>query len=99
VIFGGAGNDILNGNAGPNSLSGSSGDDILSALQGNDLASGRSGSDTINGSQGSDTIIGEGAHRPRFRTRPGDRRFFGPLAQLRAGEPRVATWGRAAERS
>ncbi len=56
-LYGGAGNDTLNGNNGNDELYGEEGDDILNGGNGNDILSGGTGNDTLNGGTGDDTYV------------------------------------------
>ena len=58
IIYGGAGNDTLNGTGKDDNIYGGSGNDTIKGNDGDDTIYGGSGSDTINANNGSDTIIG-----------------------------------------
>ncbi|MBR0756698.1 VCBS domain-containing protein [Bradyrhizobium jicamae] len=58
IIYGGAGDDTINGTGVDDVLYGGSGNDTIKGNGGNDAIYGGSGSDTISGSNGDDTIIG-----------------------------------------
>jgi hypothetical protein len=58
IIYGGAGDDTINGTGRIDLLYGGSGDDTLKGNDGDDTIYGGSGSDDINGNNGSDIIIG-----------------------------------------
>ena len=55
-LFGGLGNDTLNGLAGDDRLFGEQGNDTLNGGTGNDLLKGQSGIDTLTGGTGNDTF-------------------------------------------
>ena len=56
-LFGGNGDDLLNGTAGNDRLDGSNGKDILIGHAGNDILNGGNGNDILTGGSGSDTFI------------------------------------------
>jgi len=58
TIYGGGGNDKLDGKAGNDFIDGESGDDSLIGGDGNDQFNGSTGNDTLNGGAGSDTLDG-----------------------------------------
>ncbi|TWT91963.1 calcium-binding protein [Stieleria varia] len=58
TVFGGNGNDVLNGGNGPDTLSGDAGMDTINGNGGHDQLFGGFGLDTINGGSGNDTIMG-----------------------------------------
>jgi VCBS repeat-containing protein len=58
TIYGGAGNDTIDGKNGNDTLYGGSGNDTLIGGQGDDTLYGGSGSDTIEGGSGDDAIYG-----------------------------------------
>jgi Ca2+-binding RTX toxin-like protein len=58
TIFGGGGNDKLDGKAGNDFLDGEGGEDTLTGGDGNDLFDGSIGDDTLDGGAGSDTLNG-----------------------------------------
>ena len=58
IIYGGAGNDTINGTGQGDTIYGGSGNDTLKGNGAEDLIFGGSGNDTIDGSNGSDIIIG-----------------------------------------
>jgi ELWxxDGT repeat protein len=58
LVYGGAGNDTLEGSDGRDTLSGDGGDDVISSGNGNDLVMGGDGTDTIDGGSGADMISG-----------------------------------------
>ena len=57
-LFGGTGNDYLNGSSASNVMDGGSGDDILMGQSGNDILVGNYGADQINGGAGYDILVG-----------------------------------------
>jgi Ca2+-binding RTX toxin-like protein len=57
-LFGGAGNDILNGANGSDYLGGGTGNDTLNGNNGDDWLDGGEDSDTLNGGAGNDTLAG-----------------------------------------
>jgi VCBS repeat-containing protein len=58
IVYGGAGNDTLNGTGVHDTIYGGSGNDTIKGNGGDDTIYGGSGSDTINANNGNDTIIG-----------------------------------------
>jgi hypothetical protein len=58
IIYGGAGNDTLNGTGVNDIIYGGSGNDTFKGNGGDDTIYGGSGADTTNGNNGNDTIIG-----------------------------------------
>jgi len=58
IIYGGAGDDTLNGTGVNDIIYGGSGNDTIKGNNGDDTIYGGSGNDTINGNNGNDTIIG-----------------------------------------
>ena len=58
IIYGGAGDDTLNGTGKADSIYGGSGNDTIKGNDGDDTIYGGSGSDTINANNGNDTIVG-----------------------------------------
>ncbi len=54
-IFGGAGNDVLNGDAGSNRMNGGDGNDTISTFAGNDTIIGSAGSDNLNAGDATDS--------------------------------------------
>ena len=58
-LEGGAGNDILLGNEGDDVLKGNAGDDVLHGNKGNDQLYGDSGDDSLYGEEGDDQICGD----------------------------------------
>ena len=58
TLYGGAGNDVLNGNSGDDTLYGGSGNDSINGNNDDDVLYGGSGNDSINGAGGDDTVIG-----------------------------------------
>ncbi|GAX41859.1 FG-GAP repeat-containing protein [Tolypothrix sp. NIES-4075] len=57
-LFGGNGDDLLNGTAGNDSLSGGNGKDILNGRAGNDILDGGNGKDVLTGGTGNDILTG-----------------------------------------
>lgn len=58
IVYGGAGNDTLNGTGVDDTIYGGSGNDTIKGNGGDDTIYGGSGNDTINGNNGNDIIIG-----------------------------------------
>jgi len=58
ILFGGDGNDTLDGSAGYDSLSGGAGDDTLHGGSGKDWLSGDAGDDVLHGGKHDDTVFG-----------------------------------------
>ena len=58
-LYGGDGNDTLNGYLGNDVLSGDAGDDTLSGYRGDDLLTGGAGNDTLRGGGGNDRLFGD----------------------------------------
>ena len=58
IIYGGAGNDTINGTCKTDLIYAGSGNDTVKGNEGDDKIYGGSGNDTINGNHGCDTIIG-----------------------------------------
>jgi len=58
IVYGGAGNDTLNGTGKGDAIYGGSGNDTIKGNDGDDTIYGGSGSDTINANNGNDIIIG-----------------------------------------
>jgi Ca2+-binding RTX toxin-like protein len=58
TIFGGDGDDTLNGTNQADTISGLAGNDIISASDGADLVDGGSGNDLLDGGTGDDTLLG-----------------------------------------
>lgn len=58
-LYGGAGNDTINGHKGEDSLAGGTGDDTLDGKAGNDLLTGDAGNDTLKGGAGDDRLRGD----------------------------------------
>jgi Ca2+-binding RTX toxin-like protein len=61
-LFGGDGNDTLNGGSGNDLLFGQAGNDILNGKGGNDLLFGGSGNDVMDGGTGDDQLFGQGGN-------------------------------------
>jgi len=57
-LFGGPGNDTMNGLGSRDSLFGGTGNDVLSGGQGNDYLDGDAGNDTLTGGSGDDDLLG-----------------------------------------
>jgi Ca2+-binding RTX toxin-like protein len=57
-LFGGGGNDVLNGGSGADQLFGQAGNDTLNGNGGNDSLFGGDGNDTLIGGAGSDQVFG-----------------------------------------
>ena len=57
-IWGGSGNDTINGGTGPETITGGSGNDLINGGTGSDSIWGGSGNDTIYGGTGPETISG-----------------------------------------
>jgi len=58
VMFGGAGDDRIEGNGGDDRISGGDGSDVIDGHMGDDLITGGDGDDLIRGWQGNDTLSG-----------------------------------------
>jgi Ca2+-binding RTX toxin-like protein len=58
VVYGGAGNDTINGSQGDDTLKGGEGTDSLTGRAGNDNLSGGAANDTLSGGNGDDTLDG-----------------------------------------
>lgn len=59
-IFGGPGNDVIEGNGGVDFLDGGDGHDVIDGGSGGDQIYGREGNDVLNGEGGNDSIYGNG---------------------------------------
>jgi VCBS repeat-containing protein len=100
VIYGGAGNDTINGTGKCDIIYAGSGDDTVKGNDGDDKIYGGSGSDTINGNNGCDTIIG-GYGADKLTGGHGDDRFvylstadsnaarFDVISDFRSGSDRI----------
>ena len=100
IIYGGAGNDTLNGTGKEDSIYGGSGNDTIKGNDGDDTIYGGSGSDTINANNGNDTIIG-GFGSDQLTGSNGDDRFvylsvadsnaaqFDVISDFRSGSDRI----------
>ncbi|WP_334356711.1 MULTISPECIES: VCBS domain-containing protein [unclassified Bradyrhizobium] len=100
IIYGGAGNDTINGTGKSDLIYAGSGDDTVKGNDGDDKIYGGSGSDTINGNNGCDTIIG-GYGADNLRGGNGDDRFvylsaadsnaarFDVITDFRSGSDRI----------
>ena len=86
IIYGGAGDDTLNGTGVNDIIYGGSGNDTIKGNNGDDTIYGGSGNDTINGNNGNDTIVGGfGADYPTGGN--GDDRFvYLSVADSHAGQ-------------
>jgi len=58
AIYGGTGDDLINGAGGNDALYGNAGDDTLNGEIGNDTLYGQAGDDTLTGGEGNDTLVG-----------------------------------------
>jgi VCBS repeat-containing protein len=85
TIYGGAGNDTLNGTGVVDTIYGGSGNDTIKGNNGDDTIYGGSGSDTINGSNGNDTIIGGFGADNLTGSNGNDRFVYLSVADSRAG--------------
>jgi VCBS repeat-containing protein len=74
IIYGGAGNDTINGTGKSDLIYAGSGNDTVKGNDGDDKIYGGSGSDTINGNNGCDTIVG-GYGADKLTGGNGDDRF------------------------
>ena len=74
IIYGGAGNDTINGTCKCDLIYAGSGNDTVKGNEGDDKIYGGSGNDTINGNHGCDTIIG-GYGADKLTGGNGDDRF------------------------
>ncbi|KRR14561.1 VCBS domain-containing protein [Bradyrhizobium valentinum] len=91
IIYGGAGNDTINGTGKCDLIYAGSGDDTVKGNDGDDKIYGGSGSDTINGNNGCDTIIG-GYGADKLTGSNGEDRFvFLSATDSRAGRFDVIT--------
>ena len=100
IIYGGAGNDTLNGTGKDDNIYGGSGNDTIKGNDGDDTIYGGSGSDTINANNGNDTIIG-GFGSDLLTGSNGDDRFvylsvadsnaaqFDVISDFRSGSDRI----------
>ena len=100
TIYGGAGNDTLNGTGKDDNIYGGSGNDTIKGNDGDDTIYGGSGSDTINANNGNDTIIG-GFGSDLLTGSNGDDRFvylsvadsnaaqFDVISDFRSGSDRI----------
>jgi VCBS repeat-containing protein len=100
IIYGGAGNDTLNGTGKGDNIYGGSGNDTIKGNDGDDTIYGGSGSDTINANNGNDTIIG-GFGSDSLTGSNGDDRFvylsvadsnaaqFDVISDFRSGSDRI----------
>jgi Ca2+-binding RTX toxin-like protein len=71
LIFGGAGNDTINGGSGADMLFGQAGNDTINGKGGNDFLFGGAGDDVLTGGDGDDQVFGE-AGNDRMIWNPGD---------------------------
>ncbi|MEH2522052.1 VCBS repeat-containing protein [Bradyrhizobium sp. AZCC 1610] len=91
IIYGGAGNDTINGTGKCDLIYAGSGNDTVKGNDGDDKIYGGSGSDTINGNNGCDTIIG-GYGADKLTGSNGEDRFvFLSATDSRAGRFDVIT--------
>ncbi|ANW04902.1 VCBS domain-containing protein [Bradyrhizobium icense] len=91
IIYGGAGNDTINGTGKGDLIYAGSGDDTVKGNDGDDRIYGGSGSDTINANNGCDTIIG-GYGADKLTGGNGEDRFvYLSVADSRAGRFDVIT--------
>ena len=100
IIYGGAGDDTINGTGRSDLLYAGSGNDTIKGNDGDDTIYGGSGSDTINGNNGSDTIVG-GYGADDLTGSNGDDRFvylsvadssagqFDTISDFRSGSDRI----------
>jgi VCBS repeat-containing protein len=100
IIYGGAGNDTVNGTGKNDLIYAGSGNDTVKGNDGDDKIYGGSGSDTINGNNGCDTIIG-GYGADKLTGSNGDDRFvylsaadsnaarFDVISDFRSGSDRI----------
>jgi VCBS repeat-containing protein len=100
IIYGGAGNDTINGTGKTDLIYAGSGNDTVKGNDGDDRIYGGSGSDTINGNNGCDTITG-GYGADRLTGSNGDDRFvylsaadsnaarFDVITDFRSGSDRI----------
>ena len=100
IIYGGAGDDTLNGTGKKDNIYGGSGNDTIKGNDGDDTIYGGSGSDTINANNGNDTIIG-GFGSDSLTGSNGDDRFvylsvadsnaaqFDVISDFRSGSDRI----------
>ena len=100
IIYGGAGDDTLNGTGKSDIIYGGSGNDTIKGNDGDDTIYGGSGSDTINGNNGNDTIIG-GFGADHLTGSNGDDRFvylsvadsnaaqFDTISDFKSGSDRI----------
>jgi VCBS repeat-containing protein len=100
IIYGGAGDDTINGTGECDLIYAGSGDDTVKGNDGDDKIYGGSGSDTINGNNGCDTIIG-GYGADKLTGGNGDDRFvylstadsnaarFDVISDFRPGSDRI----------
>jgi subtilisin-like proprotein convertase family protein len=66
-VFGGTGNDVLNGGGGPDVLMGQDGNDVLNGNAGRDILIGGGGADNLNGGADDDVVnAGETNNLPNF---------------------------------
>ncbi|MEP3891412.1 MAG: hypothetical protein ABJN69_13215 [Hellea sp.] len=72
VVYGLAGDDLINGGTVSDVLSGDEGDDTLNGAAGNDRLEGGAGNDTLNGGDGDDTAIYEGVLSDYYIVNNGD---------------------------
>jgi VCBS repeat-containing protein len=100
IIYGGAGNDTLNGTGKSDIIYAGSGNDTVKGNDGDDTIYGGSGSDTINANNGNDTIVG-GFGADHLTGSNGDDRFvylsvadsnaaqFDTISDFKSGSDRI----------
>src|SRR6266478_2610840 len=100
IIYGGAGNDTLNGTGKSDIVYAGSGNDTVKGNDGDDTIYGGSGSDTINANNGNDTIVG-GFGADHLAGSNGDDRFvylsvadsnaaqFDTISDFKSGSDRI----------
>ena len=100
IIYGGAGDDTINGTGKSDLIYAGSGNDTIKGNDGDDTIYGGSGSDTINGNNGGDTIVG-GYGADNLTGSNGDDRFvylsvadsnaarFDVISDFRSGSDRI----------
>ena len=76
IVFGGAGNDSLEGSPGNDTIYGEAGNDVLEGKLGNDSLVGSSGKDRMEGDAGNDILKG-GSHNDYLQGGDGNDRIFG----------------------
>ena len=76
IVYGGAGNDSLDGSPGNDTIYGEAGNDVLEGKLGNDSLVGGNGRDRMEGDAGNDILKG-GGHSDYLQGGPGNDRIFG----------------------